>query len=338
MLKSIKNSDKKYSDESYEDSDTFKKKTSDISIAKEIYKNYKEKSNSHYSKSNDNDNNFEETYTEILESDRNDSEIKNDFIISSDYENQDTIYRTAEADVADYFFQKDCKRMLELRRNYVYKLISSKMWTSSKCSTIHNCIIVYDWDDTLFYTTFLGQNNLIIDLYVNNMPESTNSIFKQIENIVYEILVKSLEKGDTYIISNSSKGWVEFSCGKYFPNIVPLLQKINVISSRHLYETEYPKDYKRWKVEAFKDLLKKYNTYLVSNIISIGDSTYEIEAAHVLGGYFREAYVKTIKFKNSPTPKEMFKQLTMLKSRFVDVYSLIKNLNMKVEKKEKSEA
>lgn len=245
------------------------------------------------------------------------------------------ISSTAEADVTDYFFQKDCKRMLELRRNYVYKLISNKLWTSNKNSSTHNCIIVYDWDDTLFYTSFLGQNNIILDLYVNNVPDNNNSIFRQIESIVYDILIMSLEKGDTYIISNSSKGWVEFSCAKYFPSVVPLLEKIHVISSRFLFETQYPKDYKKWKVEAFKELLKRYNSYLVTNILSIGDSTYEIEAAHVLGGYFREAYVKTIKFKTNPTPKELFKQLTMLKTKFVDVYSLIKNLNMKVEKKDK---
>ena len=248
---------------------------------------------------------------------------------------QNLVSSNAKADVVDFFFQKESKRMNDLRRNYVNKLMNNKLWSTQKNTSSHNCIIIYDWDDTLFYTSFLGQNNVLLDLYVNNTPETSNSIFRQIEKIVYEILLISLEKGDVYIISNSSKGWVEFSCEKYFPSIFSLLEKVKVVSSRAVYEMKYPKDYKKWKIESFKDLLKFYNCNLLTNIISIGDSTYEIEAAHVLGSYFSEAFVKTIKFKSNPSPKEMFKQLTMLKSKFLDIYSLIKNLNMKVEKKEK---
>lgn len=285
---------------------------------------------SNISGQNQEDNVISESY----ETDKIDS---SSYLSKDMIQNKDNHFKSnTEADLADYFIQKKSIRMNNLEKNYQIKKISSKLWVKNNNSSTHNCIIIFDWDDTLFYTSFLSQNSIILDLYVENMPEQTSSIFKQIESVVYDILVTSLAKGDTYIISNSSKGWVEYSCAKYFPTITQLLNRITIISSRSEYEEQYPKNYKVWKIETFKDLVKRYNTNLVTNIISIGDSTYEIEAAHILGSNFKESYVKTIKFKANPTPKEMYKQLTMLQSKFGEIYSLVKNLNMKVEKKEKT--
>lgn len=232
------------------------------------------------------------------------------------------------------------KKTFELRRNYVYKLMTSKLWSSNEQHGINcNSIIIYDWDDTLFFTSFLGQNNLLFELYANSGPNSIKqesvSLLNQIEQAVFDVLSISIEKGDTYIISNSSKGWVEHSCGIHFKSLSKLLNKIKIISSRALYEIQYPKNYKMWKIKAFLDLVKQYNTLYLTNIISIGDSQYEIDAAHVLGSNFRESYVKTIKLKANPNLKELLKQLTMIKMKFMDVFQLIKNLNMKVERKEK---
>lgn len=325
-----------------------KKKSSEINIKSNKYTNSTTSTSKFISKLRNHRDSSDDCLSNTSGHNHDDNVVsesyETDKIDSSSYLSKDVMQNinnnhfksNTQADVADYFIQKKSLRMNNLEQSYQIKKISSKLWVKNNNSSTHNCIIIFDWDDTLFYTSFLSQNSLILDLYVENMPEQTSSIFKQIESVVYDILVTSLAKGDTYIISNSSKGWVEYSCGKYFPTITKLLERICIISSRSEYEEQYPKNYKAWKIESFKDLVKKYNTNLVTNIISIGDSTYEIEAAHVLGSSFKESYVKTIKFKANPTPKEMYKQLTMLQSKFGEIYSLVKNLNMKVEKKDKT--
>lgn len=39
----------------------------------------------------------------------------------------------------------------------------------------------------------------------------------------------------------------------------------------------------------------------------MGDNMFEIEAAHVLGGKFKSSFIKTVKFRNSPSPNELIK-------------------------------
>lgn len=52
----------------------------------------------------------------------------------------------------------------------------------------------------------------------------------------------SVEHGKTYIITNAAEGWVEFSCKKFMPAVLPILQKVNIISARAKYESKFPTD------------------------------------------------------------------------------------------------
>ena len=48
----------------------------------------------------------------------------------------------------------------------------------------------------------------------------------------------------------------------------------------------YPKQYKKWKVEAFLETRKHMDDKAITNVIALGDNMFEIEAAHVLGSQF----------------------------------------------------
>ena len=47
----------------------------------------------------------------------------------------------------------------------------------------------------------------------------------------------------------------------------------------------------------------------VSNFIVLGDSIFEMQAAQILGNQFDKAFIKTIKFRQSPKMEEMIKQI-----------------------------
>jgi len=45
----------------------------------------------------------------------------------------------------------------------------------------------------------------------------------------------------------------------------------------------------------------------VTNLIALGDNVFEIEAAHKLYQQFQSAFIKTIKFRSSPSTGELAK-------------------------------
>ena len=60
-----------------------------------------------------------------------------------------------------------------------------------------------------------------------------------------------------------------------------------------------------------------------------------MEAGHTLAGKFQQAFIKTVKFRESPKPEELNKQLTLVCEQFIGIYSAIKHLTIRVEKKKK---
>ena len=221
----------------------------------------------------------------------------------------------------------------EIRQSYISKLISMNIWNPSMKPKQHNTLIIFDWDDTLLPTSFLtpgGSFNEEIKLSDSDIEK-----LKKIEECVFLILTESIEKGNVFIITNAGKGWVEFSANKFYPSILELLKKIEIISARGEFEKKYPGNSRQWKIQAFLDLLKYVNIKLVTNIICMGDSLFEMEAGRILASKFKEAFIKTIKFKEAPKLDELIKQLKLVCHQFNSIYSSIKNLTIRVEKKKK---
>ena len=158
---------------------------------------------------------------------------------------------------------------------------------------------------------------------------------EKLESSALKLLDLAIKQGDVYIITNAGLGWVEYSAQKFYPKVCEVLPKIQIISARGEWEKDYPGDSRKWKIQTFLSLQKKLNTKLVTNIICLGDSLFEIEAGRVLATCFSEAFVKTIKFKEGPKPEELNKQLLLVANQFNSICSAIKNLTIRVEKKKK---
>ena len=160
-------------------------------------------------------------------------------------------------------------------------------------------------------------------------------IKKSIEYYVEEILNKALDNGTVLIITNSSEGWVEYCIFSYYRNLIPLLNKLNIISSRALYEKEYSGEPLKWKIKSFIDLKEKFNfeKCLLTNIICIGDDNYEIIAAKKLAENFNNCLIKTIKLREEPNLIELIKQLILINEQLLRVYSYHKSLTIYVNKK-----
>jgi hypothetical protein len=66
------------------------------------------------------------------------------------------------------------------------------------------------------------------------------------------------------------------------PTLVPILEKIPIISARSRYEQHFPNDFTKWKLYAFLETQEIIDEAYVTNIVALGDSMMEIDAAHHL--------------------------------------------------------
>jgi hypothetical protein len=96
------------------------------------------------------------------------------------------------------------------------------------------------------------------------------------------ILELSTNSAKTFIITNAAEGWVQFSAQKFMPKVAPLLKKITIISARTKYESYFPMDVSQWKLHAFLETQETINEASITNIVALGDSMMELDAAHHL--------------------------------------------------------
>jgi len=221
----------------------------------------------------------------------------------------------------------------DIRQSYLEKLISTKVWTPNMKPKQHNSIIIFDWDDTLLPTSFLTPGGIFNENM--NLNDIEKEKLLKLEQAVFKLLTEAVEKGNVYIITNAGNGWVEYSANRFYPSIMPILEKIKIISARGEYEKIFPGNSRQWKIEAFLNLQENINIKLVTNIICIGDSLFEMEAGRILASKFKEAFIKTIKFREAPKLDELLKQLKLVCAQFGSIYLSIKNLTIRVERKKK---
>ena len=234
----------------------------------------------------------------------------------------------------EYFLQ----RAEKIRYSYIQKLVSKAYYLpKNNPRNRYNSLIIFDWDDTLFPTSFLARNGYFENI---NSVEKEDKILKKLEKLeksVIELINISLNKGEVYIITNAALGWVEYTANKFYPKFSKILDKITVISARGEWEGTFPDDIKIWKMQAFSNLRNYFDNKLVTNIICLGDSMLEIEAGKFLANCFKEAFIKTVKFKENPKPEELNKQLILVIKQFNLIHSSIKSLTIKVERRKVSE-
>ena len=226
----------------------------------------------------------------------------------------------------------------ELRNNYYEKLVSKKILTSNNIKKNYNTIFLFDWDDTLFPTSYLSVNGIYNGSLIKLTKMEIQNI-KLLEIYVREILSMSIERGKVFIVTNSSNGWVEASCKQYYKSILPLLNKIKIISCRQIFDGKLPVKSNLWKLLTFNYIIHSFDHSLLTNIICIGDNDNEIEAGKSLNKYFNNnnCFIKTILFRKEPNLNEMNKQLLLVSNQFLKIYSRTKNINIKVEKKKREQ-
>jgi hypothetical protein len=141
-------------------------------------------------------------------------------------------------------------------------------------------LIIIDWDDTVFPTSYLIQMGITHYTQPHEIPPVLRDALRK-----YALRVKGtfeiLEAhGQVAIVTNAKRGWIETSCAHFLPEIEPLVRSFRRISAQplELDELEDPKPHE-WKEEAFVAIAKAhYKDPALRPVFSLGDALYEREA------------------------------------------------------------
>lgn len=181
-------------------------------------------------------------------------------------------------------------------------------------NNIYRTLIIFDWDDTLFPTTWLVQKN--IDLVDKDMQNKYIVMFSRLDNLLHRILISFSNRGQIVIVTNASIKWIDVALDM-LPNTKQIIKnKIPVISARDHYQNKYPNKMDIWKQLMFQNITVNYfKSHKLQNIISIGDAEYEFNA--LINLYNEHAVVKnkllkTVKFIKEPTFELLIDQLEVL--------------------------
>lgn len=184
-------------------------------------------------------------------------------------------------------------------------------------------LIILDWDDTMFPTSWIANNKINL-MNISNINKYI-TIFSKLDMLLHKLLIKLLNYGKVIIVTNAMSKWIKIS-STILPNTKKLIQKnIIIISARDTYQNEIA-DMMIWKKLIFKQLIN--NNKVFQNIISIGDAEYERRALISLYEYGKNRFIKSIKFISTPTFELLVDQLEVLINSINQICTLNDHLDL----------
>jgi len=154
-------------------------------------------------------------------------------------------------------------------------------------------VVVLDWDDTLFPTSWIKSrfNQPMLEV---TLPEAVRQM---VERAIVQVVEAALRVGRVYIVTNSLEGWVQ-TCLQVVPGVAEVLQRVKIVHARTQGDTlanNSTETMKDWKVKAVTRILSQEFTGRSSGVaISIGDSDHDSEAVRLAASSLKlECSVRT---------------------------------------------
>lgn len=205
-------------------------------------------------------------------------------------------------------------------------------------------LIIIDWDDTIFPTSWILKNN--INIITKNYINDSNivKIIYKLDIVLYKLLELMISLGKVIIITNATTSWIKQCCSILLKSNEIIIKNIEIISANDNYSKKYPSKISLWKKKEFYYQVLKYlnnndhifmnninkNTfgnlnkinnelYVKTNInkhsiISIGDSNYEYNAlVNLYDNINNIVNLKTVKFKQDISIENFIEQIIILR-------------------------
>jgi len=181
-------------------------------------------------------------------------------------------------------------------------------------------VIIFDWDDTILPSTWVQNEYMRLDSdFVLSAWQQEQ--FAMVAKAAYETLTAAKRFGTVLLITNAESGWIELSCRKFLPTLVPALKGLKVISARTSYEGPDCLEPVSWKIRAFDVELRRIfgpdaDSERRKNLLSLGDSVHEREALMRAASTMTNCCAKSMKFRARPAVRDMCRQHALVASCF----------------------
>jgi hypothetical protein len=195
----------------------------------------------------------------------------------------------------------------------------------------NSTLIILDWDDTLFPTSWVNKNNIEI---MNNNKIIYKKYFEKIDLTVLKMFKILVKYGDVIIITNALLNWIEIS-SRIIPmtsNFMKNRNDIKIVSARGEYSS-VTNNLMDWKKLAFQNELANITkNKKINNIISVGDAEYEYHALLNLykGEENNYRLLKSVKFLRYPNHHQIFEQVHILNNAIHNICTHAGHLDLRI--------
>jgi len=190
-------------------------------------------------------------------------------------------------------------------------------------------IIFMDWDDTLLCSSVLSNQGIKLDSDMENAGELVAQL-EELSDSIISVLNVAMSYGSIYIVTNGETGWVQLSAQKFLPSVLPILDKVRILSARSTFEALFPDSPMKWKFHAFQESLNQEyaDSHCIKNVLSFGDSHAEREAIRLVTRGLPNTRTKSIKFAERPTVEQLQRQLELVSNCFQYISSHEEDLDL----------
>jgi len=196
---------------------------------------------------------------------------------------------------------------------------------------------IFDYDDTILPSTWINRQGLRLDAASQPNPQQL-AILGQVAALAARTIRLARQRGTVIFVTNAERGWIELSCQKFMPTLMPLLETIRMVSARTTYEGPSAPSPTDWKVCAFEDaLLMHYGESALAdssqrkNFLSLGDGNHEREALLRSTASLPNCYPKSLKFVERPDISQILKQLELISGNFESIVNHAANLDLRIQ-------
>jgi len=196
--------------------------------------------------------------------------------------------------------------------------------------TREETVLIFDWDDTFMPTTWLQLQGF--GLSEEHQP--TDIQWAELAVMAErgaETLETAKRLGAVVLITNAESGWIELSCERFLPTMVPSLEKVKILSARSTFEplgVESPAD---WKFFAFERVIHEYARTFTpgrrGNFLSMGDSLHERDALiRTTAGL--HCCAKSVKFIERPSVEQLAREHEVVSGCFQNIVDYVGNVDL----------
>lgn len=191
-----------------------------------------------------------------------------------------------------------------------------------ECKEAPKSVIIFDWDDTLLASSFLAGKGCRLDSDMQRCSDLLPHL-RELEASVTAVLELALSYGHVFIVTNAETGWVQLSAQKFIPGVLPILEKVNILSARSTYEPMHPESPLKWKYYAFQERIASVcpDHTMHKNVLSFGDSHVEREAVRAVTRGLPNSKTKSVKFAERPSMEQLRRQIELVTNCFQYIHS-----------------